>query len=255
MPSAVVRAVPASFANALAAVRPDPPIDVALARAQHAAYCDALVAAGLTLVTVPAGEAHPDACFVEDTAVVAAGLAVVTRPGAPERRGEVDAVAHVLTRFADVRRMAAPATLDGGDCLRLGDTIYVGLSARSNREGAAQLARWFAPRGLTIVPVPLPPTILHLKCVASPLAADRVLLAGGALPASTFPGAAIVPVPAHESYAANALALGDLVLMAAGFPRAREAVEAAGYRVTTLDTSELRKADGALTCLSILLDA
>jgi dimethylargininase len=257
MPShALVRQISASFAQALTATPPDPPIDVLLARKQHAAYCDALAASGLSLITVPADDACPDCCFAEDTAVVAAGLAVISRPGAPTRRGEVDAVADALARFVEVRRMEAPATLDGGDCLRLGHIIYVGLSARTNRQGAEALAAFFAPRGVQVVPVPLPPNVLHLKCVVSPLA-PGVLLADATLPASTFPGTHVVRVPADEAYAANALALPDRadVIMAAGFPKSHAAIEAAGYRVIPLDTSEFRKADGALTCLSILLDA
>jgi dimethylargininase len=251
---ALIRPVSASFADALVARRPEVPIAVATAREQHGAYCDALAAAGRTVAGVAGDDGCPDACFVEDTAVVAAGLAVVTRPGAASRRPEVDAVAEAVARFVEVVRMEAPATLDGGDCLRLGHIIYVGLSARTNREGVEQLARFFAPRGVTVVAVPLPASILHLKCVVSPLAADRVLLADGTLAPGTFGGAHVVRVPAEESYAANALALGERVIMADGFPRARAAVERAGYQVTAIETSEFRKADGALTCLSILID-
>jgi dimethylargininase len=252
---ALVRDVPASFAQALSAMPPDPPIDVARARAQHAAYVAALRAAGLEVVVVPTDERYPDACFVEDTAVVAAGLAVVTRPGAPSRQGEVDAVAAALATQPglEVARLSAPATLDGGDCMRVARTIYVGRSARTNAAGVAQLAELMAPRGVAVVPVELPASVLHLKCVVSPLSDTRILLAEGSLPAASFPGVEIVWVPAGEAYAANAVAVGGRALVAEGFPRARAAIERAGFEVTAIANGEFRKADGSLTCLSILV--
>lgn len=246
---AITRTMPASFAQALSAVPPDPPIDVALARVQHAAYCAALAACGATVEAVAGDEACPDCCFVEDTAVVVGDRALITRPGAPTRRPETAAIAAAIARWVEVVEMVAPATLDGGDCMRLGDTIYVGRSARSNREGIAQLA----VLGLRVVPVDLPPGVLHLKCVCSPLTGDRVLLAERSLPAATF-DAAIVWVPAEEAYAANAVAVADHVLVADGFPRTRDALAAAGFIVRAVPCSEVRKADGSLTCQSILVD-
>jgi len=248
---AIVRSIPASFVDALA-TSPQP-IDVALARRQHAAYVAALEAAGATVRWIAAREDCPDSCFVEDIAVIAGGLALVTRPGAPSRRAEVEAVAAVLADCVDVATMAEPATLDGGDCLRLGTTIYVGRSARTNAAGIARLAEVFAPRGYRVVAVDLPPGILHLKCVATRLDDERVLLARDSLPASTF-AAGVVWVPADETYAANAVALGSHAIIAADFPHTHEALLAAGFTVHPVPTSEVRKADGSLTCQSILLD-
>lgn len=250
---AITRAISESFVRALAAVPPDPPIDVARARAQHAAYRAALAAAGAQVIVLPADEEYPDGCFVEDTAVVAGGVALMTRPGAPSRRGEGAAVAAALGRHAELAAMEAPATLDGGDCLRLGRTIYIGRSARTNAAGVARAAEVFGPRGLEVVAVELPPDVLHLKCVCAPLGDDRVLVARGALPAGTFGGAAVIEAPAEEGYAANAVAIGDAVVMSEGFPRTQEALARAGFAVQAVPTTEVRKADGALTCLSILV--
>jgi dimethylargininase len=248
------RAVSDRFADALAAAAPPAPIDVARARAQHEAYRAALASLGAEVILLDGDAAHPDCVFVEDTAVIASGLAVITRPGAPSRRGEVDAIAQALAaRGVPTVRMDAPATLDGGDCLRLGRTIYVGLSARTNRDGVAFLAEAFAPRGVRVVAVAMPAHVLHLKCVCSPLGDDRVLLARETIAADVFAGAAIVWVPHDELYAANAVAIGDGVIVADGFPRTRDALDAAGFRTVPVATSEAAKADGSLTCQSILV--
>jgi dimethylargininase len=246
---ALIRGVPASFANALSA---NPvPIDVELARVQHAAYRAALEASGAPVIEIPADDAHPDCCFIEDTAVVANGIALVPRLGAPSRRGEIRAVATALEAHARVLHMDEPATLDGGDCMRLGRTIYVGRSARTNAAGIARLAEVFEPHGLRVVAIDLPAHVLHLKCVCSPLG-DRILLAEGSLDRALF-DAEIVTVPASETYAANAVTIGAHVVIADGFPRTREAIEHAGFTPHPVPTSEVRKADGSLTCQSILL--
>lgn len=252
---ALTRAISATFADALAAVPPDPPIDVALARGQHAAYRAALAAAGAEVEVLAADDACPDGCFVEDTAVIAGGLALVTRPGAPSRRAETAAIAAALAARAPhlaLAHLPAPATLDGGDCLLVGDTLYVGRSARTSADGIAFAASVFAPRGVRVIAIDLPPGILHLKCVCAPLGEGRVLLARDTIAAASF-AASIVWVPAAESYAANAVALGTHVLVSDGFPRTRDALERAGLTTHAVPTTEVRKADGALTCLSLLV--
>jgi dimethylargininase len=250
---AIVRDLPASFADALAAVRPEPPIEVALARAQHAAYRDALVACGATVELLAADEACPDCVFIEDTAVIAGGLALITRPGAPSRRPETAPVASTLARRLEIARLDAPATLDGGDCMRIGKRIYVGRSARTNAEGIAALAATFAPRGYEVIPLDLPPEILHLKCVCSPLDDERILLARSSIPAAMFAGLGIVWTPAEERYAANAVVVGTHVIAAENHPRTHEALTAAGFTVHAVACSEVRKADGSLTCQSLLI--
>ncbi len=265
---ALLRGIPDSFADALSAAPREAAIDqidVPRARAQHAAYRAALEASGVAVTELPADERLPDCVFVEDTAVVVArpgeagGLALITRPGAPSRRGETAAAAAELGRHLELARVEEPATLDGGDCLRLGATLYIGRSARTNAAGIARAQAVLAPRGLRVVAVELPPEILHLKCVCSPLGDGRVLLAEGTLPAGLFgAGVEIVWVPAEERYAANAVAIGAHgthvadVIAAAEYPRTLEALAAAGLRVHPVPTSEVRKADGSLTCQSIL---
>ncbi len=252
MTRAILRGVAASFARALCSAAPARPIDVELARRQHAAYRAALEAMGVGVTLLEPDDDCPDCCFVEDTAVVAEGVALITRPGAPSRRAETASVAVALAPHVEIARMTGPATLDGGDCLRLGSTIYVGRSARTNAAGIARLAEVFAPRGLRVVPIELSAGVLHLKCVCSPLGGDRLLLARDTLSAALFPGADFVWAPVEETYAANAVAVGSRVLIAADHPRTRDALEAAGFTTYAVATSEACKMDGSLTCQSIL---
>lgn len=251
---AIVRHVPSSFSRALSAAVPAEPIDVARARAQHAVYVAALDRAGVSVRVLDALDACPDSVFVEDTAVVVDGVAVVTRPGAPSRRDEVDSVAAALARPdagrpLDLVRMSAPATLDGGDCMRVGGALYVGRSTRTNAEGVAFLR---ASLPIRVVEVELPANVLHLKCVCSPLGGDRVLLADATIDPRTFVGCDVLTVPRSEAYAANAVAVGQSVLVASGHPRTAELLGRAGFDVMEVPTSEARKADGSLTCQSIL---
>jgi dimethylargininase len=249
---ALVRRVPASFSRALSAKVPEPPIDVALAASQHDAYVRALRAAGATVEYADSLDESPDAVFVEDTAVVVGARALVTRPGAPSRRDETETVARVLGRDLEIVRMAEPAALDGGDCLFAGGTLFVGRSARTNAAGVECLRRTFTVR---VVEIAMPPNVLHLKCVCSPLGADRMLLADQSLDPSVFSGLEIVRVPVEETYAANAVAIGDYAIVAEGHPRTAEAIERAGFRPLAVPTSEVRKADGSLTCQSIVYRA
>lgn len=245
---ALVREVSPRFADALSA-NPQP-IDVALARAQHAAYCDALIACGATVVRVAADARYPDCCFLEDTAVVAGDRALITRPGALSRRGEVIAIAEQLRELGyETIEMTGEATLDGGDCMRVGKRIYVGRSARTNEAGIAALAAAFPDHQVSVIA--LPAHVLHLKCVVSPLDDQRVLLASGSLDPTLFPRTVIIPT--EETYAANCVAIAGHAILADGFPEARAALERAGVIVHAVPTSEVRKADGSLTCQSILL--
>jgi dimethylargininase len=248
---ALVRGIPDSFSLALAAVVPDPPIDVALARDQHLAYRAALEDLGLAVTMVDAREELPDCCFVEDTAVVAAGVALITRPGAASRRAEPEGVEAAL-EGVEVVRMRAPGTLDGGDVLRLGTTFYVGRSARTNLEGLAQLEEVFVPRGFKVLSVALPPGVLHLKSVCSPLGDGRVLLAEGTVPPSILGGADVVLVPAADAPSANCVSLGRHAIVAEEFPRTVELLRKERFFVHPVPTTEVRKADGALTCQSII---
>lgn len=249
---AFVRAVSASFEKALSELPPDPPINVARAREEHALYIDALRLAGAEVIELPAPDDLPDACFIEDTAVVAGGLALITRPGAPSRRGEPAAVSEALARFLPITTMTEPATLDGGDCMLLGRRLYVGRSARTNAEGAAQARAAFAPRGVEVIEVDVRGA-LHLKSMCSPLSDDAVIVLEGAFPRGTF-GAHEIIVPSTEAPASNLLVVGRHALVPLGFPSAARAAAHLGLTPIEVDNRELRKADSALTCLSILIN-
>jgi dimethylargininase len=248
---ALCRRVAPTFDRAVTQTASSVPIHVDVAQTQQSAYIDALISLGLQVHILPSDAALPDCCFVEDCAVCADGVGLITRPGAPSRRGEERAVAEALAPQLRLEWLREPATLDGGDCLRLGKRWYVGRSGRTNAAGVAGMWRVFEPLGFEVIEVPVGP-ILHLKCVCAPLADGTLLLADDTLSPRIFGGARVIMVPAAESYAANCLSLGGTVLMPAGFPATRRLIEAEGLQVIELDMSEFRKADGAMTCLSIL---
>ncbi len=233
--------------------------DYGKALEQHAAYVEALRTCGLAVTVLEADEEYPDSVFVEDTAVLSENTAVITRPGAPSRRGEEKSMALALAEFyPELDRILAPGTLEGGDVMRAGDCFYVGLSAaslrggaaRTNEEGARQFAAIFRRGGHETIPVPLR-EVLHLKTGVSCLGDNRLLACGEFLAQPLFSSFDIIPVPAEESYAANSLRVNGRVFVPAGFPRTRRAIEHAGYDTMALDVSEFRKLDGGLSCLSL----
>ncbi len=234
-----------------ACLRSDPgPIDVALARTQHRAYVEALGAAGVGVEHLAPGLDAPDGCFIEDTAVVWDGGALVTRPGAPSRRGETPSVRAVLEAAGlDVVAMEAPATLDGGDVLRVGSRLLVGESARTNAAGVAALAAHAGRFGLSVETVPLR-SGLHLKSALT-LLEPGVLLLGAGVEAEQLARLPVELIPVTEPYGANVLALGRRVLVSAQAPVTAERIERRGLEPVTLDVSELHRGDGALTCLSL----
>jgi len=254
---AIVRGISATFRDAVVMHPTAEAIDVDRARLQHAEYVRALESAGLSVEVMPSLDSHPDACFVEDCALVAAGTALVTRPGAPSRRGETDSVAArlavLLGAEGRVERTHAPATIDGGDCLRVGRTWFVGRSIRTNAEGARRVRDVFGPLGLSVVEVPVE-GFLHLKCVVSRIDDRAVLVAKGTVDLAAFAGVEVVTIPREEAYAANAVVVNGAAIIAKGYPHARAALERRGLRIVELALSEIAKADGSLTCMSILLD-
>ena len=227
------------------------PIDMALARAQHAAYCDRLGALGVHVITLPAEPEYPDAVFVEDPAIVLDEIAVMTRLGAESRRGESDSLGREIAKHLPLAWMTAPATMDGGDVLRAGRTLFAGLSERTNAAGIQQLAAAIEPHGYRVRPVAVH-GCLHLKSAASWLGDDTILLHRPWIDAAAFGDMRLIDVPEAEVEAANVLRIGDAVLTAAGFPRTAELIAALGRAVHPVDNSELRKAEGALTCCSLL---
>lgn len=230
------------------------PIDVARAQEQHAEYCATLALLGCEVVELPALPECPDAVFVEDTVVVVDEVAVLTRPGAASRRGEVDSMAEAIAPYRAVQRIAAPGSIDGGDVLRIGSTLYVGASSRSNAEGVAQLRGLLAPLGYNVVSVPLR-DCLHLKSAVTLVADDTVLLQPAWVDADAFSHLRRIEVDPSEEHAANALRMGAHVVLPACFPRTRARLDAAGLATVAVDVSELQKAEGAVTCCSVVFSA
>ena len=249
-PRAYLRDVPDSFVRCVTSVAPVPPLDPRLARRQHAAYRKALEQGGFTTVMLDADEAHPDCCFVEDAAVVLDGRAIINRVGHPSRRGEVPPVAAALAESMPTTEMEPPARLDGGDVLRVGRRLFVGMSDRSDAAGAEALAAFAGPVW-EVVPVAVEGA-LHLKSAVSALDDDTLLAERGRVDESAFEGFRVLRPAPGESHAANVVRLADgSMLVAASTPATAELMAAAGFEVHTVDVGEFGRADGGLSCLSI----
>lgn len=233
---------------------PRRPIDLALARRQHAAYEQALRDAGCDVRQLAEQPDQPDSVFVEDTVIVLDEAAVITRPGAASRRGETASMAAALGGLRELLHIEPPGTLDGGDVLRLDHVLYVGASARSNAEGIAQLARLVAPFGYRVEAVPLR-DCLHLKSAVTRIPGERVLLNPAWVDAGSFPGFAAVAVDPAEPHAANAVQIGEAVIHPASCPRTTDALRKLGIDVRNVDMSETEKAEGGVTCCSVLVAA
>ena len=227
-------------------------IDLESARAQHAAYEWALVEAGCTVRRLDTGADMPDAVFVEDIAVILDEGAVICRPGAESRRPERAGVLEALARHGrPVQGIKAPGTLDGGDVLVIGRQVFVGSSARTNRAGIDQLARMLEPVGYAVRAVPVH-GCLHLKSAVTAVAPDTLLINPDWVPAAAFGGLSVLDVDPHEPAGANALAVADIVVYPTAFPRTRERLEGRGLRVRPIDVGELQKAEGGVTCCSLV---
>lgn len=251
MTIALTRPIPASINDCEVSFIGRERIDLTLARAQHAAYERALEGAGCKVVHLPAEDALPDSVFIEDTAVVFDELAVVTHPGAPSRRPEVTGVASALAKWRTVHRLEAPATLDGGDVLVIGKTVYVGATARTNRAGIEQFAAILEPHGYTVRAVPVD-RCLHLKSAVTQVADGTVLLNPALVDESHFRGFRILHVDSQEPDAANARLIGASLIYGASYPLTQARLESAGIPVTPVDVTEIAKAEGAVTCCSLI---
>jgi dimethylargininase len=248
--TAVVRAPSSRLAEGIVTHIGRTPVDLGLARVQHAGYAGALAAAGWTIEQAPAADDCPDSVFIEDTVVVCEDLAVLSRPGAPERRAEVAGVAG-MTGSLGLRtaRIEEPGTLDGGDVLQVGRTVYVGRGGRTNGAGIRQLRALLAPLGRTVVAVPLG-QVLHLKSAVTALPDGTFLLLPELVPAGLFP--AVRPV--DEETGCHVVPLGgDRVLIAASAPRTAALLDDLGFTPVVVDISEFEKLEGCVTCLSVLL--
>lgn len=250
---AITRPVSASLANCELTYLERVPIDIDLARRQHAAYEVLLESLGRQIVRLPALNEHPDAVFVEDAAIALDELAIVAPMGAASRSGESATVEAALARFLPVVHLTPPATLDGGDVLRAGRRVFVGVSRRTNRAAVEQLGSVLRPYDYEVVSVSVGGA-LHLKSACSYLGDDTMLLNPEWVDVAPFGSMELVAADTREPWAASVLDVGDTLLMPAGFPRTEGLLRALGRRVEVIDLSELRKAEGGPTCLSILVE-
>jgi dimethylargininase len=248
---AITRAVSPSLAECELSFVDRAPIDLARANEQHQAYRQALARLGCEVRELPVEPSFPDAVFVEDVAVVVDEVAVMTRPGAESRRGEGPAVALALSAYRELRAIETPGTLDGGDVLRIGKRVYVGESARCNADGIAQLRAILGEYGYAVHGVAIR-GCLHLKSAVTALADDTVLLQPAWVDRAAFSDYRVVDVDPAEGHAANVLRIGNVVLSPACFPRTHARIRAAGVEVVAVDVSELQKAEGAVTCCSLV---
>ena len=227
--------------------------DYALAMAQHDAYIEALQRCGVGVLVLPADEKYPDSCFVEDPAVLTGRCAVITNPGAPSRKGETAAIESALGMFykrENIEHIQDPGTLEGGDVMMCGDHFFVGRSERTNEEGTRQFSQILAKYGYTCSEVKLE-KVLHLKTGVNYLENGNLLVAGEFRDKPEFESYVKIEIPEEEAYAANCIWVNDIVIVPEGYPSVLEAVKSMGYETITVDTSEFRKLDGGLSCLSL----
>jgi len=251
--TALVRAPAESLAGCELSYLARAAINVPRARRQHDIYVRTLAELGCRIEWLPPLPDHPDSVFVEDAAVVVPEVAVLTRPGVHSRRGEVPSVTAALAASRRTVTVSAPATLEGGDVLRIGRTLYVGDSARSNPAGVAQLAAALTPFGYSVRTVAMQ-GCLHLKSAATFIAPDLLLANPAWVDPGSFGVARVIAVAPQEAFGANTLTVGGTTLVSADYPLTRTRLEEAGVRTRALDVSELHKAEAALTCLSVLLE-
>jgi dimethylargininase len=249
--TAIVREVSPSINDCELSFYARQPIDVARARAQHKAYQDCLAQLGVRILSLPAEPELPDAVFVEDPAIVLDEIAIISNMGAPSRRLEASSLADVLSRHRPLKFVAAPATLDGGDVLRVGRSIFIGLSRRTNREGIDQLRKLVEPYDYQVRAVEVR-GCLHLKSACSYVGRDTVLVNRSWIDVAPLSGFELLDLPPEESAGGNALLLNDVVIMPASFPKTRALLEGRGFRVRTVDVSELQKAEAGVTCTSLI---
>jgi dimethylargininase len=249
---AIVRAVPETIDAGITSANLGKP-DYGKACEQHARYVGALERCGLEVSVLGADNRYPDSVFVEDTAVVTDRGAIIAHPGAAGRRGEVHEVEEVLSGlYENVGRIVSPGTLDGGDVLQVGDHFYIGLTRRTNREGARQLSALLREYGFGASFVELR-RFLHLKTGVAYLGGDDLLVAGELVENDGFEDFDKIVVSPEEEYCANCIRVNDHVLVAGGCGRTKEKILERGYEVIELEMSEFRKVDGGLSCLSLRL--
>jgi dimethylargininase len=251
MLTAITRAVSPALERCELSFIPRQPIDLARAVEQHHAYERLLADLGARVISLPAEPDLPDSMFVEDPALVLDELAVIFPLGTEARRSEAPSIARALQPFRKLEYVQLPGMVEGGDILRLGRQLFVGLTARSNSDGIAQLSRIVGPHGYRVIGVPCP-GCLHLKSAVTALDKYTLLANRTWFDWSLFSGFDWVDVDPAEPHAGNALVLAGNVIFPASFPRTRARIEGRGFRVATLDIAELQKAESGLTCSSLI---
>ncbi len=252
MLTAITRELNAAIGNCELTFLPRVEIDAALALRQHQQYETELSALGCEVVTVPTKPGLADSVFIEDTAIVLDEIAVMCRPGTKSRRPEVAGVEDVLRQYRTIASIQSPGTLDGGDLLRIGKVIYAGLSTRSNQSGIEQLRRIVADYGFSVETVEST-KCLHLKSAVSEVAPGLLLINSDWISRSAFKDCELIDVDTEEAHTANALRLGRHLIYPSSFPRTLEKLVARGIEVIPVDLSELQKAEGAVTCCSLII--
>ncbi len=228
------------------------PVDMVLAEAQHAAYRQALAATGIQVIALPAMSGYPDCTFVEDVLVSLPEISILTHPGVFSRQGEVEAMVSAVPQDRPVTRITKPATVDGGDVLTIGNTLFVGLSTRTNQAGIDQLASAIQPFGYRVDVVPVLGA-LHLKTAVTALAPDLLLMNPEWADVNGFVGWNRITVDPTEPFAGNSLSIGNSLFMQTAHHKTAARVEASGFKVTLLDISEFAKVEAGLTCLSVVV--
>lgn len=253
---AIVRIPGKNFADGETNSAPGKP-DYELALSQHEKYCETLESCGLKVIRLAPDERHPDSTFVEDTAVLTAHGAVITRPGVASRLGEIENIEPVLREhYEEVHSIQAPGTLDGGDVCQAGEHFFIGISERTNEDGARQLAALLESFGYSssLIDIHSPSNmsnVLHLKSGLAYLRDKHVLVIDALRGHTAFSGYELICLNADETYAANCLSLNGRVVIAAGFPAIKKDLEQRGYKTIALEMSEFKKMDGGLSCLSL----
>ena len=247
---AIVRKPCKNFVHGLTSVSLGKP-DYRLALKQHQKYIEALDECGLKVIVLDADENYPDSVFVEDTALLTPHCAIITNPGAPSRNGEITKMQRVIEKqFSNLEYIKAPGTLEAGDIMMTNKYFYIGLSERTNRDGANQLINILKKYNLSGLALNVENT-LHLKSGVSYLENNNLLSVAGFSSKQEFQKFNVITVDDDESYAANSLWINDKVLIPKGYPKTKEKIEKAGYITIDIDVSEFRKLDGGLSCLSL----
>jgi dimethylargininase len=229
-------------------------IDFELAKRQHGDYCAALERLGVNVTVLSENKSYPDCCFVEDTAIVVDELAVICSMGASSRRAEAKLIERELSKYREIARICLPATIDGGDVLRVGKKIFVGQSSRTNTQGIEDLVRILEPLGYRVVPVRMKGG-LHLKSACTAIDDETLFVNPDWIEVDQLKDFDLIHTPAEEPASANVLRVGSTVCVQAGFPRAAELIAGVVKQVEVIDTSELRKAEAGLTCSSIIFES